>query len=736
MAMVWFGVSMFLKQEITERKLAEEAAQKSEARLKLQIERMPIGCIIWSPDFRVMTWNPAAEKIFGFKAEEMLGKHPYDLIVPKDAQPHVDTIWRRLLEGDTTAYSVNENTTKDGRVITCDWSNTPLKDDGTVIGVLSMVQDITERKQAEEKLALERNRFVTASLAGRVALWVWDLRSGELEWSDIVDSMLGYEAGEFPRTIQAWEELIHPDDRPHVMQMLERHLEQGTPYDTEYRVRTKEGSYIWWRDTGTCQRDEHGKAYQMSGACADITVRKRAEEELKKYHEHLEEMVRERTADLEQASEALRQSERELSIRNRIANIFLTATTDEEIYNDVLNVILEFMESKYGVIGYIDEDGAFVVPSMSRHIWDKCQVPDKSYVFPRDKWGYSSWPRAIREKKTNYTNKVSTLTPKGHIAVSKHISMPIIYQGEVIGLIQIANKETDYTDKDVKLLESLGSIIAPILNARLQRDREEQERKKAEKALHVALDNLKQRTAQLEAANRELEAFSYSVSHDLRAPLRAIDGFSNILLEDYQNRLDEEGKRVLNTIRNSTKQMGQLIDDLLAFSRISRQEVAKSEIDMTRLAKAVFEELKPSIPEQTSQFNLKELPPAQGDQSMIRQVFMNLLSNAIKFTGKKESAVIEVAGWSEENENVYCVKDNGAGFDMQYKNKLFGIFQRLHSAQEFEGTGVGLAIVQRVIHKHGGRVWAEGKVNEGATFYFTLPNILTPLWQRGEGEIL
>jgi len=251
--------------------------------------------------------------------------------------------------------------------------------------------------------------------------------------------------------------------------------------------------------------------------------------------------------------------------------------------------------------------------------------------------------------------------------------------------------------------------------------RSELERKQGDAEIKKLNEELKNNVIQLEAANKELEAFTYSVSHDLRAPLRAIDGFSRILLEDYIENLDEEGKRVLSVIRNNTQKMGQLIDDLLLFSRLGRQELKASGIDMGKLAKAVYEELKLAVPERKLKFTINTLIPAHGDQAMIRQVFVNFLSNAVKFTRPKERAVIEVDGRSEGNENVYTVKDNGVGFDMQYVNKLFGVFQRLHSSEEFEGTGVGLAIVQRIIHRHGGRVWAEGEVGKGVTFFFTLP---------------
>lgn len=251
------------------------------------------------------------------------------------------------------------------------------------------------------------------------------------------------------------------------------------------------------------------------------------------------------------------------------------------------------------------------------------------------------------------------------------------------------------------------------------------ERKQAEDDLHRLNEELEQRvrarTSQLENANRELEAFSYSVSHDLRTPLRAIDGYTNILVEDYQSVLDEEGRRVCEVISTETRHMGQLIDDLLAFSRLSRAELHTVKMDMNELVRSSFDELTLNDDKERIDFKVGNLPAAHGDGTLIRQVWMNLLANAIKFTSRKTRALIEVDGIQEKDETVYYVRDNGAGFDMEYADKLFGVFQRLHSGKEFEGTGVGLAIVQGVIRRHGGRVWAEGKVDQGATFYFVLP---------------
>lgn len=250
-------------------------------------------------------------------------------------------------------------------------------------------------------------------------------------------------------------------------------------------------------------------------------------------------------------------------------------------------------------------------------------------------------------------------------------------------------------------------------------------RKEAEaevRSLNVGLEaRVAERTSQLEAAIHELEAFSYSVSHDLRAPLRAIDGFSRIVWEEYAGQIDEEAREYLRLVRDNTRHMGQLIDDLLAFSRLSRHPIQMQEVSMEALVRRALEDAAGERAGRVVELNVAPLPPCTGDPALLMQVWANLIANALKYTRNRPAARVAIGSRQLDGETVYSISDNGVGFDMRYAHKLFGVFQRLHRAEEYEGTGVGLAIVQRVIHRHGGRVWAEAEPGRGASFFFALP---------------
>jgi PAS domain S-box-containing protein len=332
----------------------------------------------------------------------------------------------------------------------------------------------------------------------------------------------------------------------------------------------------------------------------------------------------------------------------------------------------------------------------------------------------TSWNRGA-EKMYGYSvqemvgSSINKIVPRDHPDELPEI-LKRVRQGQTINHFETVRIKKDGSPIEVSLsISPIKSISGKIIGASTIA-RDVTERKQLQAAEAKA-----QLVTALEAANKDLEAFSYSVSHDLRAPLRAIDGFSKILSEDYAGKLDDEGQHVIATIRHSVEQMGQLIDDLLTFSRLGRKPVKLEDVQMTALARTVFDELKLIDPKRTINFSCDELPNARGDSALLHEVWANLLSNAVKYTKKKTAATIAVGTRSTGTDDVYYVKDNGAGFDMKYVDKLFGVFQRLHDAQDFEGTGVGLAIVARIIKKHGGKVWAEGQVDQGATFYFSLP---------------
>jgi len=301
--------------------------------------------------------------------------------------------------------------------------------------------------------------------------------------------------------------------------------------------------------------------------------------------------------------------------------------------------------------------------------------------------------------------------------LQKNISQPILALAETA---KVVSDQKDYSVRAIKTGNDEVGLLTDAFNYMLAQIQEQN------RTLSNFTQDLEQRvrrrTAQWEVANKELEAFSYSISHDLRAPLRGVIGFVTILEDDYSSKLDDEAKRITGIIKNNALKMGQLIDDLLAFSRMGRQEIEKTNIPTLAMVDAVIRQIVPGNKDGNIQWVIGEIPDIKGDINAIRQVWINLISNAVKYSANKEAPQIEIGSFGRDAETVFFVKDNGVGFDEKYLNKLFKVFQRLHSADEFEGTGVGLAIVEKIISKHGGKVWAEGTKNQGARFYFSFPD--------------
>ncbi len=380
-----------------------------------------------------------------------------------------------------------------------------------------------------------------------------------------------------------------------------------------------------------------------------------------------------------------------------------TAYTEPEVYKIVASAARILANANGSAFVKKDGDFCFYIEEDSREpLWKGGRFPLKQCI--------TGWVMLNKEPafiEDIYKDSRIPLELYKPTYIRSLAALPIFSENPKAAFCSYWDKNYSPTSNEVQLLQTLADAAAISLqNIELMNDLE---------------NRVKERTAQLESANRELEAFSYSVSHDLRAPIRAIDGFTRILTEDHSDSLGEDGLRVCKIIRDNTHKMGQLIDDLLSFSRLSRAEIQKSEVDMGTMANSVYHELTTPEMRKRISFSIDNLPFAYGDATMLRQVWVNLISNAIKFSSKNEFSQIEINCVLNEKYLIYCIKDNGVGFDMRYYRKMFGVFQRLHSIQDFEGTGVGLAIVQRVIHRHGGEVWAEGEVGKGAAFSFSLP---------------
>ena len=437
----------------------------------------------------------------------------------------------------------------------------------------------------------------------------------------------------------------------------------------------------------------------------------------------------ERAVALDRKSTELSRLNRALKTLNECNQALVRVSSEGELLQQICRNVTAIGGYRMAWVGFADGDQAGSITPVAAAGAEDDYLQTLNATWDDSERGRGPAGTAVRTGTPAVVRDIATdpaFAPWRQAALARgymsSVALPLRASGRTLGALCIYAAEPNaFGGQEMDLLVELANDLAfgiGMLRLRAAHAL-------AEKEILVLNADLErrvaERTAQLDAANKDLESFSYSVSHDLRAPLRAVVGFSKLLLEDHARDLDGEARRKIDVIQGEARRMGQLIDDLLAFSRLGRKAMQIGDVDMTALAHATFEALNGHLEGARPVLRLGELPRATGDRVLLGQVWANLLSNAVKFSSKRESPVIEVSATTDEREHVYCVRDNGAGFDPRYQSKLFGVFQRLHSSSEFAGTGVGLALVQRIVTRHGGRVWAHGRPDEGAAFYFTLP---------------
>lgn len=492
------------------------------------------------------------------------------------------------------------------------------------------------------------------------------------------------------------------------LQLFHKHFpifkERGWVKDLEFEMVRKDGSVLPVLLSATAVLDDTGRFLISRSTVFDITERKRAEE-------------------------ALRRLNRKLRTISNCNQVLMRATSEEELLNAICRVVCEDADYRMAWVGYVEHDQAQTVHPVAWTGVENGYLETANVVWSDSDRGRGPTGTAIRTGHTVSIEDFSTdsaVTPWREQALQRgyhsSIALPLKDEnGGVLGAFTIYSGEPNaFIPEEILLMEELADNLA--FGISVQRDRIKRKRAEEEiRTLNAELEErVHQRTVQLEASNKELQAFSHSVSHDLRAPLRHVDAFSKVLLENYEDKLDEEGKDCILRVRAAGQRMGRLIDDLLNLSRVSRAELQRENINLSNMVEIILAELKERKREHQVTSEVAPDLKCAGDPGFVRIALENLLENAWKFTGHCPDPKIEFGSINEQNRQVFFVRDNGAGFDMKYVGKLFGTFQRLHTDAEFTGTGIGLATVQRIINRHGGEIWAEGAVGRGATFYFTL----------------
>jgi PAS domain S-box-containing protein len=676
--------------DVTERNKAEETLRASEGRYRAMMEQAADGVIVHDETGRILDVNRKTCQSLGYSREELLSKSIGD-IDPDAIKTGKHELWDKILAGEQCMFE-SRQMRKDGSSIPVEVTlgsvHLPLGP-----AVLGIIRDITDRERVEEELRASERKFRDTVKYLDEGYYIVTPDGQLLEHNLSFNRILGFDSAEDLKGIHLPDFWQNPDDRNEYLNEL---VNKGFISNYLINAKTISGEKKVVLASAHIVKDQQGKLVGIEGAFTDFTDRKHAEEQI------------------------LRQS-KVLAAINSVFYETMVADSEKAVAMTCLKVAQEITGSKFGFIGEITPEGLYSTTALSDPGWDACRIPEtQASMLIKDMVIRGIWGQVILKEQSlivndpiSYPDRVGI--PEGHPPLTSFLGVPLKDQGKVIGMIAMANRESGYTAEDQYDMET---ICVAFVEAIRRKKTQEEIRK-----LNTELEQrVMERTAQLSAANKEMEAFAYSVSHDLRAPLRSIDGFSQALLEEYETKLDETGKAYLKRVRKATQKMGFLIDDMLKLSRVSRAEFNHETVDLSAMIREITEAHRKIYPERVVDVRVQEGVMVQGDPYMMKIVLENLMDNAWKFTGKTEHPRIEFGTTVRDGKTACFIRDNGAGFDMAYVNKLFGAFQRLHTTHEFPGTGIGLATVKRIIARHGGQVWAEGEIGKGATFYFTLPS--------------
>jgi PAS domain S-box-containing protein len=568
----------------------------------------------------------------------------------------------------------------------------------------------TIQRRSDEALRTATERLRLATEAGIIGIWDWDIEHDDLVWDESMYRLYGRQKGDFGGAYEAWISAVHPADKALADGEIQAALRGEREYAPEFRVVWPDGSVRHIKAASRTIRNELGKPVRMVGINYDLTDRKQAEE-------------------------VQRRLNRELRAISTCNQALIRAEDEQTLLVDVCRIICDEAGYRMAWVGYAEHDEAKTIRPVAWAGVEEGYLGAAGITWADTPLGRGPSGAAIRSGMSAGIDDFASdpkAAPWREGALQRgyrsSIALPLQDQsGTTFGVLCIyATEPGAFIPGEVRLMEELAGDLAfgiIALRTRAERTRAEEEIRKLNDELE---QRVLERTTQLAAANKDLESFCYSVSHDLRAPLRHVDGFVQLLRRRLAGVDDEQTRRYLDIITDGARRMGQLIDDLLSFSRMARGEMSRQSVDMAALAHEVKEELAPEAKGRVVHWRLGALPVVTGDRAMLRVVFVNLMANAVKFTGRRAEAVIEVGCEEHDREIVVFVRDNGVGFDMRHADKLFGVFQRLHDARDFAGTGIGLANVHRIVSRHGGRTWAEGHVDRGATFYFSLPRASGP----------